>query len=171
MTSQRWQPCRLKTLNVRILGAAFGRRRHRQAAHRNGRHVLQALFPPQCPPSRHNPGNKTQQPARDRQRFVVRIRQARGSAYPQHDSQQRQAVRKRCRLQQVVRLEFEPYDIARFEMKISRHPRLEGAGSTLLQEACAASAAGSASRACKTRLHPHSGERAARCYDCAFGCI
>jgi hypothetical protein len=134
-------------------------------------HVVQTFFLPQDTAAGREPGQETEQSADNDQRFVTRVGDEGRSADRQDDAQQRQAVSDPCCLQQVVRPEFESYGIPRFEMKVTRNPRLENPGSPLLQEPGAASPTGSASRARRCSFHSHSDEVTARRYDSAFGCI
>lgn len=135
------------------------------------RHVVQAFFLPQETAAGREPGNETEQSAGNHQRIVTRIGNDGGSADRQDDAKQRQTVSDQCCLQQVIRRELEPYEVTRFEMKVTRNPRLEDPGSTLLQEARATAATGSTSRARHRRFHAHGNEFAARRYDPSFRCI
>jgi hypothetical protein len=136
---------------------------------RYGRHVAQALFLPQDAAAGEETGEETEQAAGNHQRFVTRIGNKGSSADRQDDAQQRQAVSDPCCLQQVFRPEFEPYEIPRFEMKVTRNTRLEDPGSTLLQEPGATSPTGGAPCARHCSFHSHSNEFTVRCYDSAFG--
>ena len=147
------------------------RRRRLNPVRRYRRHVMQAFVLPQDTAAGHEPGEETEQSAGNHQRFVTPVNNDGGSADRKDDAQQRQTVSDPCGLQQVVRLELEPYEVSRFEMQVTRNPRLEDPGSTHLQEPGATSAAGSTPRARHGSFHSHSNEFAARCYDSAFRCI